>query len=237
MEQQKLTRLKNDLISNITHELKTPIATVRVALEAMQNFGALDNPQKTTEYLDISQRELNRLSILVDKVLNTSLFEKSDFPIKKENINLKVLIEDVLKSLKLQFQSRKASVAFETTGSDFSITADRTHLTNVVYNLVDNALKYSPENPNITIHLDQKVDEISLSVKDSGLGIPEEYQDKIFEKFFRIPQENQHSVKGHGLGLNYVRQVIEKHKGIIQLTSEAGKGTCLKVVLPAAKSM
>lgn len=224
-DQQKLTELKNELISNITHELKTPISTVGVAIEALQNFGALEDKERTKEYLDISQQELNRLSILVDKVLNTSLFEKSDFKLKTEEINLKELIQGVLNSMKLQFQNRKATVQFNASDEQFSLFGDRIHLTNVVYNLVDNALKYSPINPAIELTLNQNEQGINFSIQDAGLGISKEYQEKIFNKFFRVPAGNEHSIKGHGLGLNYVKQVIEKHRGAIQVQSELGKGT------------
>jgi len=148
-DQQQLTAVKNDLIANITHELKTPIATVGVAIEALQNFGALEDPKRTKEYLDISQQELQRLSILVDKVLNTSLFEKGDIPLKSESINLKILVKGVLNSMKLQFQNKDAIVNFASEGDNFIVKGDKIHLTSVIYNLVDNALKYSPLSPQL----------------------------------------------------------------------------------------
>ena len=228
-EQQQLTKLKNELISNITHELKTPIATVGVAIEALQKFGALDKPERTKEYLDISRQELNRLSILVDKVLNTSLFEKSDFQLKSEEINLKELIQSVLYTMKLQFQNRKAIIDFTSKGTSFLFSGDRIHLTSVIYNLIDNALKYSPLSPKIAINLEETSHKIGLSIQDNGLGIPSEYQSKIFDKFFRIPTGNEHNIKGHGLGLSYVKKVIEKHKGNILVQSVEEGGTCFEV--------
>ncbi len=231
-EQQKLIELKNDLIANITHELKTPIATVGVAIEALQNFGALADPKRTEEYLDISKQELNRLSILVDKVLNTSLFDKTDVPLKKETINLKELVQGVLNSMKLQFQNKKAIVDFTTEGSVFTVSGDKIHLTSVIYNLVDNALKYSPLSPNIQVKLLGNAENINFSVKDNGLGISKAFQAKIFDKFFRVPTGNAHNIKGHGLGLNYVKNVIEKHGGQITMESEEGKGTQFDVSFP-----
>jgi len=231
-DQQRLTAVKNDLIANITHELKTPIATVGVAIEALQNFGALNNPQRTKEYLDISQQELNRLSILVDKVLNTSLFEKGDIPLKSEPINLKMLVQDVLNSMKLQFQNKKAVVNFNSEGENFMVQGDKIHLTSVIYNLIDNALKYSPLAPKLAINLKKTVGQIDFLVKDNGLGIAKEFQDKIFDKFFRVPTGNAHNIKGHGLGLNYVKKVIEKHGGQITVQSKQGEGTAFTVSLP-----
>jgi len=211
--QQLLTEQKNELVANITHELKTPIATVGVAIEALQNFGVLDDRERTKEYLNISQQELNRLSILVDKVLNTSLFEKSDVTLKQEDIDLKSLIEGVVNSMKLQFLNKKAAVSFNVSGNQFLVKGDKIHLTSVIYNLIDNALKYSPINPAININLTNQNDQIDLKIKDNGLGISEEYQIKIFDKFFRVPTGNAHNIKGHGLGLNYVKKVIKKHGG------------------------
>lgn len=231
-DQQRLTAVKNDLIANITHELKTPIATVGVAIEALQNFGALEDPKRTKEYLEISQQELNRLSILVDKVLNTSLFEKGDIPLKSESINLKTLIQGVLNSMKLQFQSKKAVINFASEGDHFMIKGDKIHLTSVIYNLIDNSLKYSPLTPMLTINLQAKAGQIIFLIKDNGLGIAKEFQDKIFDKFFRIPTGNAHNIKGHGLGLNYVKKVIEKHGGAIEVQSEKGKGTQFRISLP-----
>jgi len=231
-DQQRLTDVKNDLIANITHELKTPIATVGVAIEALQNFGALEDPKRTKEYLEISQQELNRLSILVDKVLNASLFEKGDIPLKSESINLKIIVQGVLNSMKLQFQNKDAIVNFASEGDNFTVKGDKIHLTSVIYNLIDNALKYSPLSPQLTINLQEKAGQIIFLVKDNGLGIAKEFQDKIFDKFFRVPTGNAHNIKGHGLGLNYVKKVIEKHGGKITLQSKKGQGTEFMISIP-----
>jgi signal transduction histidine kinase len=205
---------------------------VGVAIEALQNFGALEDPNKTKEYLNIAQQEINRLSILVEKVLNTSLFERPDFPIKKEEINMQELILSVLNSMKLQFQNKKALVDFTSHGDNFQISGDRTHVTSVIYNLVENALKYSPINPKIKINLQTKEQELHLSIIDNGLGIPKEFHDKIFEKFFRTPTGNTHNIKGQGLGLSYVKKVIEKHSGNIRVESNINKGSHFLISFP-----
>ena len=231
-QQQQLTRLKNDFISNITHELKTPIATVSVALEALKDFNALNNPQRTREYIDISQHEMQRLSMLVDRVLKMSMFESQTLQIQTETFNLKTVIQKILESLSLQFEKNKAVVNFNTEGEDFQIEADPIHLTNVVYNLLDNALKYSKKEPKIDISLAEHNGTLTFSVQDSGIGIAKEYQSKVFDQFFRVPHGDTHNVKGYGLGLSYVAGVIQQHKGQIMLDSEPEKGTRFTVFLP-----
>jgi signal transduction histidine kinase len=234
-KQEKLITLKNDFISNVTHELKTPVTTVSVAIEALQNFNALQNPTLTKEYLEISQNELNRLAMLVDKIMKMSSFESKGIELKLSTIDLPQLINQILKSMKLQFEKYKAVVSFEVTQQNESeslcIQADEVHLTNVIYNLLDNALKYSKENPNIAIQLIDLGNKIQLSVKDNGIGIASEYRDKIFEKFFRVPTGNIHNIKGYGLGLSYVASVIQQHGGRIQVESRVGQGSCFRIEL------
>jgi two-component system, OmpR family, phosphate regulon sensor histidine kinase PhoR len=232
LAQRRLTDIKNDFISNITHELKTPIATVNVAIEALKSFNAIDNPERTREYLDISSSELQRLSLLVDKVLKLSLFESKDIELKLEVFNLKDVIREVIQTMQLQFNKAKADVHFTTEGNNFIIEADKLHITSVVYNLLDNALKYSPGQPNINITLTDKQSHVEMKVADNGIGIPLEYQDKIFDKFFRVPHGNKHNIKGYGLGLSYVSHIISKHHGYIEVDSEEGKGSTFVVNLP-----
>lgn len=223
-KQKRLTELKNDFISNVTHELKTPIATVSVAIEALSNFNVLQNPEQTKEYLNISKNELNRLSMLVDKVLKMSIFEQKELELKLEVFDFKQLLEGVLSTMKIQFEKFSAAVNYDCLGDDFMLKGDAVHLTNVVYNLLDNALKYSPE-PQIEILLSADENEVKLSVKDNGFGIEEAYQHKVFEKFFRVPTGDIHTIKGYGLGLSYVAKVIEKHHGKIILNSKLNEGS------------
>ncbi len=231
LKQRKLGELKNEFISNITHELKTPIATVGVAIEALKNFNAIDNPQRTREYLDISQNELQRLGLLVDKVLKLSMFEKQEIELKTETLNLRGVVTEVVESLKLQLEKYHATVSVTHEG-ELNIQGDRLHLLSVVFNLLDNALKYSKENPVIQIDLKGDEDDVILSVKDHGIGIAPEYKDKIFDKFFRVPHGDTHNAKGYGLGLSYAAQVIKKHKGTIAVQSEPGTGTTFTITLP-----
>ena len=233
LQQRRLTVLKNDFISNITHELKTPIATVQVAIEALRNFNALKDPAKTNEYLDISQQELHRLSMLVDKVLRLSMFENREVQLMPEPFDLRDLVKEVAGSFQPLFEKHGAKVQINYTGDNFIIEADRLHLMSVVYNLLDNALKYGGTAPVINVDVDMSGTEARIIVQDNGMGIPAAYQEKIFEKFFRVPQGgDRHNVKGYGLGLSYVAHIIQKHKGRIQVNSETGKGSTFIITLP-----
>jgi len=231
LKQQRLAALKNEFISNITHELKTPIATVGVAIEALKNFNAIQDPKRTKEYLDISSNELQRLSLLVDKVLKLSMFEKKEVELKLETVDLKEVVDEVVESLKLQLEKHHARVVVAHDGN-LSLQGDRLHLLSVVFNLLDNAVKYSKEEPSIKIDLQEKENDILLNVTDNGIGIPQEYKDKVFDKFFRIPHGDTHNAKGYGLGLSYVSQVIQKHNGTIAIESQPGIGTKFSITLP-----
>lgn len=231
-QQQRLAEMRSGLISNITHELKTPIATVSVAMEALENFNALNDPARTREYLDISRSELDRLSLLVDKVLKMAAFEQQGLELQPEMLDLRQLAEGTLSCLKVHFEKVKAEVQLVCEGDNFIVQADRIHLTNVLYNLVDNALKYSIEAPKIELRLRNEPDNILLSVTDQGLGIPAEYHGRIFDKFFRAPRGDEHSIKGYGLGLSYVAKVLEKHQGTIQVQSWPGQGSQFTLTLP-----
>jgi two-component system phosphate regulon sensor histidine kinase PhoR len=230
--QRKLTEMKNDFISNITHELKTPLATVSVAVEALRNFGGIQNPERTKEYLDISASELQRLSLLVDKVLKLSLFENRELELKKEIFDLKQLTEEVLNTMKLQFDTHKAKVELDVQGNYFTINADRLHIASVIFNLLDNALKYSNGKPEIFIRLYHQTEMIMLQVEDRGIGIGSDFKTKIFDKFFRVPTGNHHNIKGYGLGLSYVAHVIKQHNGTISVESEPDTGSIFTVKFP-----
>lgn len=230
--QQRLMTLKNDFISNITHELKTPIATVSVALEALKNFKGIDNPKLTSEYLDIAQLELGRLSMLTEKVMTASLFDERGVVIEQGPVNLGEKVSSVLGAMKLVMDKAGATVKLELEGTDFTVKGSDIHLTNVLYNLLDNALKYSPGSPTIRVQLRDMGAAVQLLITDQGIGIPTEYQSRIFEKFFRVPSGDVHNTKGYGLGLSYVDQVVRKHRGDLTVSSEPGKGSTFTITLP-----
>lgn len=232
--QQRLMELKNDFISNVTHELKTPVATVSVALEALKNFHALNDPKLTKEYLDIAQNELNRLTLMTDKILKASVFENKGITIQSETVDIQKIAADILDSMRLVFEKRKANVSLQSTGESFLLQGEAAHITNVIYNLIDNALKYSPADPVITITLNEHPDHVVLSIQDQGLGIPSEYKKKIFDKFFRVPTGDVHNIKGYGLGLSYVASVVKAHGATITVESEFGKGSNFIIRWPKA---
>lgn len=230
--QQRLAQMKTDLINNITHELKTPIATVGVAIEALKNFNAMQDPARTREYLDISQQELQRLGLLVDKVLKLSMFEKNELELQSQYFDLGDLVTEVVASLRLQIEKYEGRITLEKQG-DLNMYGDRLHIQSVVFNLLDNALKYSKGNAAIVVQLQQTDEGIQMKVTDNGMGIPEAYQQKVFEKFFRVPAGDTHNAKGHGLGLSYVAQVVQQHGGKIHLDSHVGLGSTFTINLPS----
>jgi two-component system phosphate regulon sensor histidine kinase PhoR len=235
LRQQRLAQLKNELVSNITHELKTPIATVGVAIEALKNFNALNDPARTKEYLDISQNELQRLGLLVDKVLKLSMFENKGIDIKFETVDIAALVNEVINSLRLQMEKQDARISLHTEG-DLSLQGDKLHLLSVVFNLLDNALKYSKGNAAIQVETKEDNGFVILKVTDNGIGIPAAYTAKVFEKFFRVPAGDTHNAKGHGLGLSYVAKVVEQHHGTIEVESHEGLGSTFSIRLPKNKN-
>jgi len=235
LKQRRLAELKNEFIGNITHELKTPIATVGVAIEALKNFNAIQDPQRTKEYLDISSNELQRLGLLVDKVLKLSMFEKKEIDLQYETFDLRDVVDEVIASMRLQVEKYHAIVSVTQKG-DTNLQADRLHLLSVVFNLLDNALKYSKGLPVIEIGLEGEDSIVRLQVSDNGIGIAPEYKNKIFEKFFRIPTGNTHNAKGYGLGLSYVAHVVQKHNGKISVESTRGAGTTITISIPKSNA-
>lgn len=235
LRQNKLAEIKNEFISNITHELKTPIATVSVAIEALRSFNNNQDPKRTKEYLDISAHELQRLSLLVDKVLKLSMFEMREIDLQYEPLDMNTIVQEVTSSLRLQLEKQHAQLNIMSEGNT-TLEGDRLHLVSVVFNLLDNAIKYSKEDPKIDVSIIGNDNDINLVIKDSGIGIPEEYKAKIFEKFFRVPTGNLHNAKGYGLGLSYVAHVVNRHKGTINVESIPGDGSKFIISLPRYKA-
>jgi len=234
LHERRLAQYKNDFISNMTHELKTPISTIKVAVEALRRFDALDDPKRTQEYLDISAVELQRLSLLVDKVLKLSQFENKVVEFHMTVFDLREVVAEVIAEMRLSFEKAGAVVQLTGDGGDtaFNVRGDRAHLSSVISNLLDNALKYSKEAPVITVRVWREEGMVLLSVTDNGIGIPPTYQDRIFDKFFRVPSGDHHNIKGYGLGLNYVQDIIHIHKGSIAVESKEGRGSTFTIKLP-----
>jgi len=170
--------------------------------------------------------------LLVNKVLKLSLFEKKEVKLDKEDFDLKSLVSEVISVMKLQFEKYDAKVSLHSDGDNFVINADRFHMTSVIYNLLDNALKYSKEKPVIEVLIKSQTAHIDLIIQDNGIGIPSQYAEKIFDKFFRVPQGDVHNIKGYGLGLSYVNNIIRRHHGFITVRSELNKGSTFTVKIP-----
>ena len=213
IKQNRLVVVKNEFINNMTHELKTPIATVGVALEAISNFDLSTEQEKTKEYIDISRNEISRLSLLVDKVLNIATFDSKEITLKSEAIDLDQIIQNNLQSMKLQLDGKNTEINYQNNTANPIVLGDKLHLNNAVHNIIDNAFKYSGTNLKINIAINESQQNLKLTFADNGKGIPKEYHNKIFDRFFRVPSEDRHDVKGHGLGLNYVQNVIQNHGG------------------------
>ncbi len=223
----QLNALRDEFVSNITHELKTPITTVGVALESLHFSDEVTSPQ-SKRYLDICQSELRRLSMLVERILHNRAPQ-----IHYEKMDVKQVLDDVMHHMKVQFDNKNAKIAIDHEGDNFIINGDRTHMSGVLYNLLENALKYSPQNPDIHVHLHRQNGSVRIDIADNGIGIDPDYHDKIFEKLYRVPAHNRHDVKGHGLGLSYVADVVKKHNGHIGINSELGKGSTFSIKFPA----
>jgi signal transduction histidine kinase len=228
----QIGRLKNDFISSISHELRSPISTIGIALEAMSN--ADYPPEQNQEFLRVSKLELERLNLLVEKVLRLSMFEAQEPTLNLEAVDMRPLVERVLDAMKLRAQRLQADISLHTeTESALTVQGDPVHLSSVVFNLIDNALKYVDKAPVVRVALRRKETSVELEVSDNGIGIPEAFQERIFEKFFRVPPERTRlKARGHGLGLSYVAKVVEQHGGNIHLHSTEGKGSTFRIELP-----
>ena len=231
-KQMVLISIKNDFISNISHELKTPVSTVKVALESLLDFNMKRDPNLTKEYLEMAYSETNRLDLLVNKVLKTSALEEGVNFISLEKIDLLKVLPEAIFSMQSVIKKRSAEVGFQTNKAAIFIDADSLHIHGVLVNLIDNSLKYSKENPEIDIAIFQDKTETKLTICDNGIGIEEEYIDKIFDKFFRVPTGNRHNVKGYGLGLNYATLVMQHHFGKISVKNNAKSGCTFTLIFP-----
>jgi signal transduction histidine kinase len=233
MRQKKLAELKDDFINNMTHELKTPIATMTVAIEGLQKFNALNDTEKTQRYLQTSSNELKRLNDIVSRVLNVAAFGNNEIKLMKERINIDDLIKDVIDIEELK-ADKKTTISYENKSDIKTIDADKLHFRNVLVNLVDNAIKYSDGPVLIKIACYRVGNNALFSVKDNGIGIPTSQISQIFNKFHRVPTGNVHNVKGTGLGLSYVKYVVEAHGGNVIAESEINAGSEFIISIPIA---
>lgn len=230
--QKKLSVIKNDFISNMTHEFKTPISTISLASEMLNDKSISKTPEKIERFVKMIRDENKRLSVLVESILQTSILDKGNFKLKYELLNIHEIIDLAIQNIQIQIDQKNGILTHHFLATQPLFNGDKVHITNIVYNLLDNAIKYSKEKPEIDIKTENYNNGIIFSVRDNGIGISKENIKKIFDKFYRIPTGNVHNIKGFGLGLSYVKAIVEKHGGHIQVDSELNKGSVFKLFLP-----
>lgn len=232
VHQKKLSDLKNDFINNMTHEFKTPIATVSLASEALQEESVYSSRETMLRYVGVIQQESKRLGIQVEKVLQLASMDKESISFDKKEVIMNSIITVAVDRAIFQIEEKRGELKVQLLDSNLEIVADETHLANAIFNLLDNAIKYSAGPPKIELSAIADNDRIIINIKDNGIGLSKNQQEDIFEKFYRVPTGNLHDVKGFGLGLNYVKYVIEGHKGKINVSSKLGKGSTFSLELP-----
>lgn len=231
LKQRRLSEIRRDFINNMTHEFKTPISTIAISSEVLLK-PETSEPKRIRKYARIIAKENLRMQHQVEKVLQMATLDKSDLKLNRESLHVHAIIDDAIHSIEAALEEKGGRVVLDKHAKHDQINADKVHLSNVIYNLLDNAVKYSSKEPYIEIKTNNEKRGISVSIKDNGIGIPKEAQKNIFTKFYRVPTGNVHNVKGFGLGLSYVKLMIEAHKGTISLNSEPGVGTTFEIWLP-----
>ncbi len=232
LRQKKISEIKNDFINNMTHEFKTPIATVSLATEALQDDDIKGNKSIIDRYVQVIRDENKRLGMQVEKVLQIASLDKKDFRLKFEQSDVHDIIEKALVNITILVEKRGGVISSQLLASNPVIEADRVHLTNIIYNLLDNANKYSVDAPVIHIRTENISTGVIIKISDKGIGMSKESTQKIFDKFYRVSTGNLHDVKGFGLGLSYVKNIVDMHKGSVSVKSDLGKGSTFKVFLP-----
>jgi two-component system, OmpR family, phosphate regulon sensor histidine kinase PhoR len=232
-KQKQVSEIKNDFINNMTHELKTPISTISLACEALSDPDMMGSEKQRKTFINMIGEENKRLGVLVENVLRSAILDKGEMELRLEVINVHDLVKGVLKNIAIQVKKKGGTIGTDLSAVNPVIEADRVHITNLVFNLIDNALKYSLKDPTLTISSEDREEGLVLIFADEGIGITKENQKKIFDKLFRVPTGDVHDVKGFGLGLSYVKAVVERHNGWIDVESELNKGSKFIIYLPA----
>ncbi len=232
LRQKKISEMKSDFINNMTHEFKTPIATISVATDSITNEKVVDNPDKIKYFAGMIKKENLRMNRQVEDILTIARLDRKDFEFVWETVDAHELIKDAVQGIQIQVEKREGKIDLNLAAGNSTITTDKIHGTNIIYNLLDNAIKYSVDSPEIKVTTSNNTKGILISVEDNGIGMSKSVQSKIFERFYRQTSGNIHNVKGFGLGLNYVKAVLEANRGNISVQSEPGKGSKFEVFLP-----
>ncbi len=232
IRQKRLSEVKTDFINNMTHELKTPISTIGLSSETLMRGDFTNDPDKLKRYAGIIYKENKRLEHQVERVLNVAKLDKEQLVLKKEEIDLHELLEEAKENFEINQLEQGGTIELDLQATSGLLTADPVHITNVVYNLLDNAVKYCDKTPEVVLRTREDKKGIIFEIIDNGIGIKKEDQKMIFDKFYRVPTGNLHNVKGFGLGLYYVKLIIDAHHGKLDLKSSPGKGTSFSILLP-----
>ena len=231
-KQKKISEIKSDFINNMTHEFKTPIATINLAVDALTNPKVQMDAERVNHYRNIIKQENRRMHTQVEKVLQLAMLDKQELDLRKNKIDLHEMLANSVEHLKLQLDSKLGKIDLQLHATQFEIVGDEVHLGNVFVNMIDNALKYSKQDPEIKIETSNTNHSICIAISDNGMGMTKEVQRRIFDSFYRQTSGNIHDVKGHGIGLSYVKQIIEMHHGAIVVDSEPGKGSTFTIEFP-----
>lgn len=232
IRQRQISQIKTDFINNMTHEFKTPIATINLALDSIKNPKIINDQEKVKRYLGMIKEENKRMHAQVENVLRISKLEKNELNISKERLELHDIVEDAITHVELIVEDRKGYVKTHLNADKSSVLANETHFTNVVVNILDNAIKYSDNAPKIDVYTENAGNNILLKIVDQGNGMTKQVAKRVFEKFYREHTGNVHNVKGHGLGLAYVKRIVDDHQGHISVESEKGKGSTFIIRMP-----
>lgn len=232
IKQRQISQIKTDFINNMTHEFKTPIATINLAIDSIKNPKIIGDQDKVMRYLTMIKDENKRMHAQVENVLRISKLEKNELNISKERVELNDLIFDAITHVELLVEHRNGYVKTHLNADKASVLANETHFTNVIVNILDNAIKYSDDEPKIDVYTENISNNILIRISDKGNGMTKQVQKKVFEKFYREHSGNVHNVKGHGLGLAYVKRIVDDHQGHISVESEKGKGSTFIIKLP-----
>lgn len=236
LRQKKLSEIKNDFINNMTHEFKTPLATISLAVDALRNEKVIHDKEKSDYFSGIIKEENRRMNKQVETILQAALFEKQELQLNLKPIHVHEIIRNVMENFELQFQEINAKKDLQLLAKQDLLEADEVHFTNLISNLIDNAIKYSKEQLSIKISTSNSSKNLVIRIEDNGIGMNKETQRRIFEKFYRAHTGNIHNVKGFGLGLSYVKSVVDAHHGKVRVDSTIGKGTSFILEFPLKKS-
>jgi two-component system phosphate regulon sensor histidine kinase PhoR len=232
LKQKKLAEVKNDFINNMTHEFKTPISTISLATQLIQEEPAIASNDSILKYLGIIKEENTRLGSQVERVLQTAQMEKEEIVLKKKLLDCKALVQHVVDANGPIIQAKQGQIVVDFSTEEVFAELDEVHISNVLFNLIDNAIKYTEGSPTIRIVVENGENEVHMQVNDQGIGMAKEVLQSIFDPFYRVPTGNIHNVKGFGLGLSYVKKIVEAHGGKVTVKSKLGEGSTFEITLP-----